>query len=220
MIPVENLQTENQPATLSDKKIFIKIWTEPRLVFKFINDTKHDKYVHILLILAGIARGFDNASAKNMGDKMPLLGVIALSMLAGGVFGYMTYYIYATMMSWAGQWLRGVGNTSSILRMLSYAMLPSILTLFILMPQIILFGNGMFQGEINMDESSLLSTMFFYVSLLIQLTLGIWTVCLVVVGTSEVQKISIGKSILNIILPGLIVIVAMTIIVIGINLLK
>ena len=34
---------------LTDKEVFTKIWTSPRMVFRYINDNKYDKYVNILL---------------------------------------------------------------------------------------------------------------------------------------------------------------------------
>ena len=63
---------------LSDKDIFTKIWTSPRLVFKYINDNAYSKYVSILLILSGISGTFDKASQKNMGDGMSLLGLLGI----------------------------------------------------------------------------------------------------------------------------------------------
>src|SRR5678815_4890564 len=111
---------------LTDKEIFTKIWTYPRQVFKFLDETYYDKFVTILLVLAGISRTFDRASLQNMGDKMSLGGVIAFCIVAGVLLGWISYYIYAALLSWTGKWLNGQGNTKSILRMLAHAMLPTI----------------------------------------------------------------------------------------------
>jgi len=48
---------------------------------------------------------------------------------------------------------------------------------------------------------------FYFITAILQIALGIWTTILVVIGLSEVQKISIGYAILNMILPGLIFLV-------------
>lgn len=205
---------------VTDKQIFTKLWSEPRLIFKFINDNQYDKYTHILLILAAISHGFDQASTKNTGDKMSLPAVIAMSILAGGIFGWITYYIYAAFISSTGKWLGGIAGTTSVLRILAYAMFPSVLSLLIIITQIALYGNGMFQSEINLEDSSMVSTAFYYFSLLLALTLGIWTICFAVVGISEIQKFSIGKSILNLMLPGLIMLTIVLLFVIPIVLMK
>jgi len=205
MILDENLQESNSELKLSDKEIFTKIWTSTRLVFKYLNDNNYDKFVTILLILAGITRTFDRASSQNMGDDMPLIAVMALCIFLGGLLGWIPYYIYAAMMSWTGKWLNGQGNTNSLLRMTAHAMIPSIVTLVLLIPQIAFFGNGIFQSNIDIYGSGLASIIIFYTTLLLEISLGIWTLVIFVIGISEVQKISIGKSILNMILPGLII---------------
>jgi len=95
----ENLIKEESDLKLTDRDVFTKIWTSPRLVFKFINDTGYDKYVHVLLILAGITSTFDKASTKNLGDNMSLIAVLALCIILGGLLGWISYYIYAALMS-------------------------------------------------------------------------------------------------------------------------
>ncbi len=205
MILDENIQEPQTDIKLSDKETFIKIWTSPREVFKYINENYYDKYVTILLVLAGITKSLDKASTKNMGDDLPLIAVLAICILLGGLLGWMSYYIYAALMSWTGKWLNGQGNTSSLLRMTAHAMIPSIVALILLIPQIALFGNDIFRSEINIYGNGLLSTIVFYATTFLKVILNIWTLVIFIIGISEVQKFSIGKSILNMILPGLII---------------
>lgn len=212
MILDETQQESKSEIKFSDNEIFIKIWTSPRLIFKFINDYKYDKFVTILLILAGMTRAFDRASSENMGDELPLIAILAICIFIGGVFGWLTYYIYAALMSWTGKWLNGQGNTSSLFRMTAHAMIPSIFGLILLIPQITLFGNGIFQSDLDIYSSGITSIIVFYSTLFLEITFGIWTLVLFVIGISEVQKLSIGKSILNMILPGLIILVPIMII--------
>jgi hypothetical protein len=191
----------------TDKDIFTKIWTSPRKVFRFINDTQYDKYVKVLLVLAGISRAFDRASMKDMGDNMSLLSIIGFSVLVGGLLGWISYYIYAALVSWTGKWLKGQGNTSSILRILSYAMTPAIFSLIFLIPQIGIYGNEMFKSDGDIISAGLIANIFVYSSIIIELILGIWTMVLCIIGISEVQKISIGKSILNLFLPIIVILI-------------
>jgi len=122
---MENILDEiNQPKTYSDRDLFIKIWTEPREVFRFIHENKYEKYVGVLLILAGISRAFDRAVMRDMGDNYPLIAIIGLCIFMGGLLGRITYYIYSALISWTGKWLNGKGDTTSILRVISYAMTP------------------------------------------------------------------------------------------------
>jgi hypothetical protein len=192
--------------TISEKDIFIKIMTSPREAFKFINDYKYEKHLYILLFLAGIVRSFDKASTKNMGDNFSIWSIIAICVIFGGLFGWITYYIYAAFISWCGGWMNGKGNTQSILRILGYALFPSILSFIILIPQIAIYGNEIFKSENDFYSSGLVDSIIYYGFLIIEFTLGIWSLVLCVIGISEVQQLSIGKSILNLLLPAVLLV--------------
>jgi hypothetical protein len=174
--------------SISEENIFTKIWTSPRDVFKFINTYKYDKYVTVLLILAGVSRTFDRASMKNMGDNFSIWGIIAYCIIIGAVFGWITYYLYSALISWTGKWINGKGNTDSILRVLSYALIPSIVSLLLLIPQIIIYGNEIFKSDGDITSGGIVSNIIVYGSMIIEFALGIWSLVLCVIGISEYAK--------------------------------
>ena len=186
---------------LTDKDILTKIWTAPRSIFKYINDSKYDKYTYIFLFLSGVSSAFDRANMKNLGDEMSLFAIIGLCTILGGLFGWINFYLYAALCSWTGKWLNGQGNTNSILRIISYAMLPLILSLILLIPQLLIFGNEIFKEAGELYSDGWISKIIIYTFFLFDLLLGAWSIILLIIGISEVQKLSIGKSIINLLLP-------------------
>jgi len=205
---MEVIFEENKPEAtqLSDKEIFTKIWMSPRLVFKYIADKNYSKFTTGLLILGGITSSLNRASGANMGDHMQLLSVLLISVIGGGIFGWLYFYIYAALLSWTGKWLKGVGNTKALFRMISYALIPSMVVLFTMILRIALFGNDEFKSNVNIYESGFLTIGVYACSAFADIAIGVWTVAILVIGISEVQKLSIGKSILNLILPGILII--------------
>jgi len=105
-----------------------------------------------LFFLAGVSSAFDRASWKDFGDKMPLWGVIAVCVIFGGLLGWISFYIGAFFISWTGKLLKGAGNTMSIFRMGAYAMIPSVVALILLIPQMAVCGNGLFQSDWDITE--------------------------------------------------------------------
>lgn len=202
-----NLIPEEENLKLTDRAIFTRIWTEPRLVFKYLNDNSYDKFIYALLFFGGISSAFGNASSKNMGDNFSLIGVIAICIIAGGIFGWISFYIYAAMLSWTGKWLDGKGDTDSLLRMIAFSKVPSTVALVLLVPQILLLGNGIFKSDFNVFGNGVLTTIIYFFTVFIEVALAIWTFVLFVIGLSEVQKLSIGKSILNLLLPVFVLII-------------
>ncbi len=190
---------------LTDKEIFSKIWFSPREVFKYILYRNYDKYVTALLILAGVSRAFDKAADKGMGDTMSLWGIIGLCVFVGGVVGWFISGIYAGLINWTGKWLKGQGTAKSILSVMAYAYLPSILSLILLVPELSIYGVEMYKTDGDIISAGTSSNILFYGALIIEAILGIWTIVLLIIGVAEAQKFSIGKSIVNLLLPILII---------------
>lgn len=203
----ETLDYTEGKIILSDKDIFIQIWTSPAKVFKYLNDNQYDNYVSYLLILAGISRAFDRAAMNNMGDHSSLLFIVIGCVVGGGLLGWISFYFYAALISWTGGWLHGQGNTTSILRMLAHAMIPSIAALIFLIPEIAIYGNETFKSDGDLTSAGITGNIIYYSSLVSEFALGIYTLVLCVIGISEVQKFSTGKAILNLLLPVLLIVV-------------
>jgi hypothetical protein len=179
----------------------------PRTVFKFSNDTNYNKLTTILLIFAGITSSLNIASVRNMGDYIPLWGVLIACVFGGAILGWISFYIYATLLSWTGKWLKGAGNTSSLLRMLSCAVISSLVIIFLFSIRIALYGNEVFQSNIDIVGKGAFTIGVYAFTAFVEIAICIWTLVFLVIGISEVQKLSIWKSILNLILPVIVLIV-------------
>jgi hypothetical protein len=190
---------------LTDKDIFTKIWISPRMVFKSINDKRYNKFITVLLILGGIQSALNRAMNMNMGDRMNLISVLIVCVIGGGIFGFLCFYLFAVLLSWTGRWLKGKGNTKSLLRLISYALIPSMVVLFLMIIRIVLFGNDEFKSNVDLFDNGILFTIITLFSILVEIGIGVWTLVILVIGTSEVQKLSIGKAILNLILPVIVI---------------
>lgn len=189
-----------EPKSYTDQELFKKIWFSPREVFKFIHANKYEKYMVILLALAGIARAFSKVIERSAGDSLPFLAVLAIIVIGGALLGSLSYYIYAALLSWTGKWLKGEAEMESIIRMLAYALIPFVCSLCFYGIMLVVYGPELFSstGVLSSGTENLTGVIM---SALTVSVLGIWTYCLMVVGLSEVQNFSIGKAIFNSIIP-------------------
>lgn len=209
----ELIENKNDTESFSDKEIFTKMWLSPRQVFKYINDNQYDKYVIMLLLFAGISRAFDRASMKNMGDDMDLSSIIGFCIIGGGLLGWLSYYIYAALLSWTGEWIGGQGDSKQLLRIMSYATFPASLGLILLIPQISIYGVEMYKANGDITSAGFRLNFIVYGSILLEIALAFWSLALNVIGISEVQKLSIGKAILNLFLPILVIVIPLVLII-------
>lgn len=203
---------------LTFAEIFTQIWTSPRAVFFYVKDNANAKHVLFLLILAGIVNGLDKAASNNSGDDMGLIGVIAISTIAGGLFGWITFLIYAHLLKWTGSWLNGISNSDNLINIVAYSMIPSIIGLAPVIVQIGFFGNGLFQRDFDPSIQGGIGIVLIMITGLLQIILAIYSLVLLVIGISVAQNFSVGKSILNAVLPLLLFIFPIIIIVLAIDL--
>ncbi|MGG7034432.1 MAG: Yip1 family protein [Flavobacterium sp.] len=183
---------------ITQKNIFLKIWTAPREVFKFINDNQYGRYFTLLLILSATLNGFKKTAKQNGLSELFFWEAVSFIMLQA-LFLYIIYYIYAASISWSGKFINGKEDTQSILRVLSYAMLPSILGIFFLIPLITVYGADILKSNKDFPNANPIYIGF----AILNAALNIWTIVLCVIGLSEVQKFSIWKSILNMVVAAI-----------------
>jgi hypothetical protein len=184
-----------------EQNILLKIWSSPGKVFKFINDNEYDKYKWLLFILGGIANGLDRSIQKSSGDTQSLGEILIYSIFGGALFGWISFYIFAGILSLTGKIFKGEGNTSSIARMLSYAYIPTIVAMFVMIPQIVISGTEVFKTDGVIYGEGLVGTILTLATGVIELTLACWTIFLCVVGLAEVQKFPVWKAAINVVIP-------------------
>lgn len=198
----------------TDKELFTKVWLSPRLVFEYITRADYQNNVTLLLVLASISNSLANNFDNEKTFEHSVIYLLAVSIIGGGIFGWIGYYILGALISWTGRWINGVAETYDIVRVLSYAMIPNIMGTVLLVFIFVVNGGASFEHAINFDGSLMISISIILATVLL-FVLQLWSLILSVVGVAVVQRFSIPKSILNILLV-LLVIIAFFIIVLGI----
>lgn len=191
-------------SNIDEKSLFFSIWLKPTNTLKHILSNYPEKYVTILIVLGSIIKALDKASTKDMGDRLETPYIIIMAIIAGALFGWISYYISAWAMSEAGIWLGGKAKPTQFRTVLAWASVPLIASGFLLILELFFFGDDVFKSEIqNIDSSTPYLWVFFGI---LELILGIWALVILVKGISLIQDFKTGKAILNMIFPGIIVI--------------
>ena len=169
MILDENLRSEESSLiTLTDSQIFSRIWTSPRIVFRFLNETHYDKHIYLLFILGGINSGFEQATTRAFGENWPLIGVIVKAVILGAVIGILTNHLYAGLVFWTGKLFNGKATFHQILRVNAYSLIPSSIALIFVLLDLAFFGESMFKRGFNVMSHGPALIMLFYVGTMTQ----------------------------------------------------
>ncbi|UOX33721.1 YIP1 family protein [Flavobacterium sediminilitoris] len=192
---------------LTNKELFSKLVSAPQDFFEYIIKNKYEESFKLLLVLAGISNAFDRASMRDLGDTKSLIYIIINCIFFGSLFGWITYSIYSSLLSWTGKWIGGKGNKNTILKVLAYASIPSIIGTLIVFLQIGIYGAEIFKSDGEVLSDNIILNIVFYLSLFLEFGFGLWTLFLYVIGISKAQQFSIWKAILNLFLSLFVIII-------------
>jgi hypothetical protein len=210
MILDEEIENSKGPE-LTDTQIFTEIWTSPKKVFRFLTEYEYNKHTVWLMIVGGALEALER-NFSGSGSFSIWLSVIG-GMVLGAALGWIGYWIAAFLIGLTGKWIGGKGSTTQLLRVVAYATLPNIPAAFLLIPLIIIFGEGVFADNIDIYQNGYISGAIYWSFIGIQLVLGIWGIVITVAGVSVVQNLSPTMAFANLLLAFLVVAVPLLIIV-------
>ena len=185
----------------------ISICIKPRATIQKIVDKNPEDSVILLACLAGISNVLLRANDRGMGDTMELFDIILLSLILGPFSGVISLYVGSYLIHWTGKWIGGTSSLQNIRAAMAWASIPMVLTLLLLIPEIIVFGEEMYttQTPIMDSSTSLLYAFVIFGVGVIYGILGIWSFILYLHCLGQVQGFSLLKTFGNILLAGLVI---------------
>lgn len=196
---------DNDLNQVDPDKLIFTIWNQPKLTLRYILERCPEKNVFLFFVLGGIVDAISRAANKGMGDTMSLMAVLLITVIAGGLFGWISYFIYAWTLSWTGKWLDGKAEPERFRTVLAWSLVPSIATIILLIPELLVLGEDLFKS--TMDDDSMFSNISLIVFGVLEIVLSVWSLVILVTGIKLVQGFGTGKAILNLILPALVILV-------------
>jgi hypothetical protein len=184
-----------------DSNLFAKIWLKPTATLTYILKNCPEKYMMILFIIGGTINAIEQAIERSYITEMPLLALLLIAAFAGAVLGWMGYFFYAWVLSWAGNWIGGKAEPSKFRTIIAWSLVPIISSSLLTLP-------GTIYVQYNMvfsDNYDIILSVVAIINGLLQIVFGIWSLIITVQGIRIVQNFSQGKAIVNLFLPGLVI---------------
>tara|TARA_R100000935_G_scaffold19535_1_gene37532 strand:+ start:975 stop:1631 length:657 start_codon:yes stop_codon:yes gene_type:complete len=196
---LENTYAEFTP--VNSENLLLNILLKPKATFAYIFRNDPSRYVTVLFVLGGITNGVDRLIERESTSTVPNIAQLGISMLIGAALGWISYYIIAQFINIAGDYLRGKASVKQIRVVVAWALIPSIFSLFFLIPQYFIYGPNSdsfsfaWPPDIIMEDALLI---FFKTQ---SLVLNIWSFVILIKGVAFIQNFSTGKAFWNVLLP-------------------
>jgi hypothetical protein len=194
---------------------WLKIWVRPRETIRNYLSSEHPERGMIwLAVLSGYLNGLDNASSREMGDKVGSMSQIFLGYALGGVLGSLIFlYLGAWVLKVTGRWIGGEGTTPEIRTAIARGFfMPAIVVGLLWIPELLLFGSEMFTRDTPRIDASPTLTLFYYVILAIEFAALVWLTVVGLKSLGEAHRFSAWKALFNVLIPVLILLAVVLVI--------
>lgn len=197
---------------INESNLFRNIWLHPTATLRYILRHCPEKYVHALFLLGGAVRGMERAVASDSGEHLNFFLRLGIAVIGGAIGGWIGYHIYVWAMRVTGRWLKGNGSFNQIRTVMAWSLVPIICTIVLYALQFLLFGQDVLTRDLNFDNIAY--SVGLIVMGLIGITLGIWSLVILVKGVALVNGFSAGRAFLNVVLP-IVIMIGLVLLVVG-----
>ncbi len=174
----------------------LRMWTSPRPTVRAIVNVNPRFGVFYLAWGYALQSILFFVSYWSLGLSYPAFAILSVGLILSPLFGYIWLYFTGWVLHFTGGWLGGKAPMLHLRTALAWSKIPSVLLLFMWLLLMIADIDTAFVNGVA-GTSSLFVT--FITSIL-----GIWSLVLLILSLQEVQRFSLARAIVNVILAGFI----------------
>ena len=190
---VTDVKSENS------ENIILNILFKPTETFAYIFRNNPSRNVNVLFVLGGVASGVSRLLERNSLDRPFDYVQLVISIMLGAALGWISYYLLAQFLSISGDLLKGKAPVKNYRTVVAWALVPNIISLFLMIPQFMIYGAGSSSYDWytldSFNDIRLISLR------ILTLILNIWGFVILVKGVAIIQNFSLGKALWSVLLP-------------------
>jgi hypothetical protein len=187
---------------MENRNPWLSIWTEPRATIAGVIQQNPNRCLWVLAAIYGFCAMMNLSQSIALGNAVEPIGIIILSALLAPFYGYINFSIWSFFVTFVGKWFKGQGDFKTIRAAYAWSCVPMTFTVPLWLLMAILFGHQLFLNfpDAALFTNSQITTLFLI--LIAKVVLAIWSLVIYINALAEVQKFSILRSIVNIIVAG------------------
>ncbi|MBN2478643.1 MAG: YIP1 family protein [Parachlamydiales bacterium] len=178
---------------------WITIWFSPKKTIRQIVDYKKNYKIWLLSFIYGFVSLISLSQTLSLGSALNVIIIFIISLILAPIWGYIVFSFASFFMYFTGRWIKGSATYHDVRAAISWSNVPMIVNFALWVLLFVIFGPMIFKnfpGEYALSNTQIA---LLFVILLLQLIVSIWILVLFVNCLAEVQRFSVAKAILNIV---------------------
>ncbi len=188
---------------MEQKNPWLTIWTEPRATIAQIVKINPNRSLWWLAAIYGLSSLFNLFQSMALGNSVKVIGIVILAIIIAPIYGYISFWIWSGFVYWIGKLFKGQATFKAVRASYAWSCVPIIVNIPLWFLMIGVFGQKVFMSM--QDPNQMPAHMFVLLAIsIVKVIVFIWALVIFINALSEVQKYSVVRSILNIVLSGVV----------------
>ncbi len=190
---------------------WISIWLEPRKTIAMIVAENPNRAIWALAWIYGFLSMLNGSQSLSLGNQVHFIPILIFAIVIAPIWGMLIFGIWSWVVLAVGKILKGQATFAAARAAFAWSCVPLIVNIALWALLLWCFGGSLFQTAHQTGPVGLLM-----VVLIAKVVIAIWSLVIYINALAAVQKFSIGRSILNIVLAWLAIGIAVILIWMGI----
>lgn len=179
---------------------WLRMWTHPKSTIRSIVNYDPNYRLYILSAIYGFVSLIGSFQSFALGRAINFYYLLIIGLIIAPIWGYLIFSFASFFIHLTGKWLKGQAKYKEIRACIAWSNVPMIGNLILWIFLLIIFKSDIFNDFPGSFEITIPQRSILFIVMLSQLILSIWVIVLYINSLAEVQKFSVGKSVLNMIL--------------------
>ena len=180
---------------------WISIWLHPKETVRALTQGDPRSRLAWLSFLYGLPMALNFAQSYSLIEVLPLWAILCLSAILSPFIGFLGICFSSWLLNISGKVIGGQGNFQEIRCAVAWSNVPTFFTVLMWVVLFSVFGStALYRDFAQIPFTGALAGILFLV-FLIESIAAIWGFVILLKGLSEVQKFSVWKALLNVMIP-------------------
>lgn len=182
------------------------ILTKPRETIRGIIEYNSNYHLLLLSIIYGFSALLGIAQKFKVGEQLDFISLIIPVILLAPIWGYIVFSVGAWFVYLTGKLIKGKAEYKHVRAAIAWSNVPSIASGVLWVLLMVAYGRNLFSDLATKETLSTGQVWGIFSALFVMFIISIWSLVIYINALAEVQKFSVLKAILNIILSTIVII--------------
>jgi hypothetical protein len=179
------------------------MFLHPRKTMVRVVDGRHYQWVLVIAAVTGVGSALLQASEWGIGFQYGFWQVLLTALGAGALYGVFSLYLNGWLITVSGRWFGAKGDFGTVRAALAWGNAPMLVAYLVFVAQMIMLGDQVFAVSGRSLGNNYVLHEIYSLSNLVITMFSVWSLVTTVTALSEVQNLSIAKTVGNIFIAGL-----------------